>query len=88
MRTESVLMPPPGVFLSTTYGTDLSESRHRRGDSAVQEAAEAVANSIVRIAARIKQESCDTHVMILGVLPRGDPSGSKRWGIFEDITRY
>lgn len=39
-------------------------------------AAQRIANSIIASVARIKLQRCETHVVILGMLPRGNTRGS------------
>lgn len=46
-----------------------------REDVYLEFAAQRIANSIIASAARIKLQNCDTHVVIMGMLPRGNTRG-------------
>lgn len=58
---------------------------HRReGDDELEAAVEAIGRSIQHLVGTIKQHSCSTHVLILGVLPRGDLDGDRDYRDFKD----
>jgi lysophospholipase L1-like esterase len=58
------------------------------GDDVLEDAAEAVGRSIQHAVGAIKQASCQTQVVVLGLLPRGDLDGGRDFRDFKDMHEH